>query len=267
MPSATLTSLPVCRHSGPPPDADQHPDADNPLLSAIERAGQADARTVRMRTSHFVARTSPVCARLSGQQEARPLLSPGRPADGPRLVRLVRRALSFEQPPLCGTAELQRGRAERRTTSETQPDRPPDGRTEEEDAEERTSSRGPSERVASELVSNGASERLSNGRSDCTSNGTSERVSNGTSEPVSNGSCEQISNGSSGSYSNGHGVSNGTGVRALDGDQVENGTSALNKKGSRNFKSNNLIKRLFKKEEPEPEDEVETRQQETVSSS
>ncbi|KAF0293635.1 Protein FAM214A [Amphibalanus amphitrite] len=102
-PDETQQVVAVLRHSGPPPSppaGHQPATADNPLLSAIERAGQVDARTVRMRTSHFLARTSPVSSsRLTGQQEARPLLSPGRSVDGTRLVRLVRRALSFEQPP------------------------------------------------------------------------------------------------------------------------------------------------------------------------
>ena len=299
-PRAALTAVSACRHSDPAPPPPDHPpsSAENPLLSAIERAGQADARTVRMRTSHFVARAS--AARLSGQQEARPLLSPGRTADGTRLVRLVRRALSFEQPadesgrdeaqscpPLQAARDVVRARAVTEASraadqrggsgdcerlASVASDRPSNGFSERtaRSADERVSN-GTCEQIsngACERTSNGTYERVSNGTCERISNGAGERTSNGTCDRVSNGSCERVSNGSCESYSNGHSVTNGTSSgRATDGDQLENGTSALNRKGSRNFKSNNLIKRLFKKEEPEPEDEVETRQQdETVSS-
>ncbi|XP_043198980.1 protein FAM214A-like isoform X2 [Amphibalanus amphitrite] len=312
-PDETQQVVAVLRHSGPPPSppaGHQPATADNPLLSAIERAGQVDARTVRMRTSHFLARTSPVSSsRLTGQQEARPLLSPGRSADGTRLVRLVRRALSFEQPPAapertdpqpCPPLESARGTDGSRSETVAvrgRSERVPGGASPRvSDAVSERLSNGSSDRAASrvenmvasgscERVSNGSCERISNGASERTSNGLCERVSNGSCEVISNGSCETISNGSCERVSNGSGervsngsserTSNGHGVsdapssdRTGDGDLLDDsGTSALNRKGSRNLKSNNLIKRLFKKEEPEPEEEGETQQRQTLAGS
>ncbi|XP_037081530.1 protein FAM214A-like [Pollicipes pollicipes] len=204
-----LQVVAVLRHSAlpggrPAASARQPTPPDNPLLSAIERAGQADARTERVRTSRFVARGATVADRRD---------------------------------------HAERGRE--RTTSAT-----------------------------CQQVASGAGERVTNGTSERASNGTCQKISSDTCERTAKGICERDARDTGkrapcvarerGAGGTGRGVTNGTAERPVDdvGGPTTNGSAALNQKGSRAPKSPNLLKRLFKKDEPQ--DAVEEQPKETA---